>query len=206
MNSPLDRRLFLGTALAAGTFPLAGVAPAAAGPQGRPGSTRFVNLNQVLKGWDDAKRRHTELESELKSRAEALMARANDLDKKAKEAKQFPVPTEASRKLEREVQLGVQELELDRNDLKRDQRERQLRLLLSEYQQIQDAAAKWAKQNQIEVVFAIVDEDPSEGDLAARYQRAVERPVLWHAPELDATAEILKLLQAGTGAPATRPK
>jgi Skp family chaperone for outer membrane proteins len=193
MDSPLDRRLFLGSALAAGAFPLAGKSAA----QAKGGATlRFVNLNEVLRGWERAKKAHADLDAKLKARADELRQRASDLDKKNKEAQQFAVPNETSRRLEREVQLGVQALELDRNDLKRDGREEQLRLLLSEYQDIQDATARWAKQNQVDVVFAIIDEDPTDQDLAARYQRAVDRPVLFHAPELNVTTEILKLLQA----------
>jgi len=196
MDSFLDRRLFLGSALAAGTLPVVGSARSASSAAGQA-SIRFLNLNELLRSWDRAKKNHSELDAKLKARTDALKQKAGDLEKKSKEAQQFPVPTEASRKLERDVQLGVHELEFDRNELKREGREEQLRLLLSEYQEIQETASRWAKQNQVDVVVAIIDEDPSDQDLAARYQRAVDRPVLWHAPELNVTAEILKLLQAG---------
>lgn len=208
------RREFLGSAMALGATPVwsaAAAAPASAGaapPQGPTPRYRFINLSKIQEGWSRAQKMLEEYREEFRARAEALAQKQKELQKMKSEADSFASSgnTPAARKRLKDLATALAEAQFEEQELKRDRDERRLRILLSEYQSIQEVAGKWAQQNGVDAVFTIQEEDPADDDLQARYQRAVFRQVLWHSKELDATDAVLKLLEASAPTPTSKPR
>lgn len=202
MTSFLGRSTILGTALVLGLFGASALGSARYSPvQGaasRP-SFRFVNLNKVLVGWDYAKKLNEDFKLEFDSKTEALQARQKALQKKRDEIATLQASggvTDETRRRERELSLDLAALDYDLKVLKNEKTEKRLRILLSEYQQIQAISGKWAEKNGIDAVFVIQEEDAGDEDLQGRYERAIVRQVLWYSKDLDVTDDVLKLLQA----------
>lgn len=208
MPSIFGRRDFLGSALTFGAVGAAG-ASLAEGAQGgearssKSGSYRFVNLNRVMESWSRAKKLQEEFSAEFEKRTDALKSRLADAERKRQEARSYQQggSSEEGRRREREVALSLAEIQYDQEQLKKDRDERRVRVLLSAYQQIQDAVGKWAAQNGVDCVFTIQEDDTQSTDLAERYGRILVRQVLWHSKDLDISEEIVKLLEASSPAP-----
>jgi Skp family chaperone for outer membrane proteins len=168
---------------------------------------RFVNLNKVLEGWSKAKKTQEEFVQEFDRRTDALRVRAADLQKKQQELQnmQLAGATDEAKKRLRDFTLASNEFKFDQDQLKNDQKERRLRILLSSYQQIQDVVAKWASKNDVDAVFVIQEEDAADADLMGKYERALVRQVLWYSKDLDISEEIVKLLEVAAPAPMTTP-
>lgn len=215
-SQEFDRRNFISNALMLGAAGAAGAGAAAsadaapsvreaASAQGAPKSNyRFVSINRVLAGWAYAQKLQDDFKAEYDRRSEALQARQVDLQKKASELSSMQIAgsTEEARRKERELTLESNALKYDIEIIKKEKSEKRLRILLSEYQQIQEAAGRWAAQNGVDSVFVIQEEDPQDDDLSGRYERAIVRQVLWYSKELDITDTVLKLLQASGPVPA----
>ena len=175
-----------------------------------PGNTnryRFVNLNKVLEGWTKAKKTQEEFSAEFDRRAEGLRTRIADIQKKSQELNtlQQAGSTDEARKRARDLKIATEEVKYDQEQLKNDQRERRLRILLSSYQQIQDVVAKWAAKNDVDAVFVIQEEDAADSDLLGKYERALVRQVLWYSKDLDISEEVVKLLEVAAPAPMNSP-
>lgn len=207
MATPLDRRGFLNSAFAVGAASAIPAAALAANsgsrPEGSPSAQgakpnyRFVNLNAILGGWETAKKEATKWNEEFRGRTDALERKASELDKKREEAKQAAKQgqKDEAKRLNGEVTRGVALLQVEQEELKREREEKRLRILIWEYQQIQQAVATWAAANGIDCVFTIDEEEQGDEDIVGRYERALRRQVLWFHKDLDATAEILKSLK-----------
>ncbi|MBL8696534.1 MAG: OmpH family outer membrane protein [Planctomycetes bacterium] len=165
--------------------------------EGAKPNYRFINLNAILGGWETAKKEATRWNEEFRGRTEALERKASELDKKREEAKQAAKQGQKDevKRLNGEVARGVAMLQVEQEELKREREEKRLRILIWEYQQIQQAVATWAAANGIDCVFTIDEEEQGDEDIVGRYERALRRQVLWFHKDLDATAEILKSLK-----------
>ncbi|MBI3819142.1 MAG: OmpH family outer membrane protein [Planctomycetes bacterium] len=166
---------------------------------------RFVNLNKALEGWDYAKKLQVEFKSDFDQRTDALQGRQKMLQQKNDELTTLSAggSTDDTRRREREIALEASALKYDLEVFKKEKYERRLRILVSEYQQIQSIAGKWAEKNGIDAVFVVQDEDSTiDDDLNGKYERAVVRQVLWYSKDLDVTDDVLKLLQATVTQPA----
>src|SRR5262245_48591184 len=171
MSAPLDRRDFLGSALAFGALPAAAGAAIVSAPQVSATTRyRFISLARIQQGWSRAQKMLEDFKQEFTAKAEGLAQRAKEVEKKQTEAKSFigSGNTPEARKRLKELATSVAELQFEEQDLKREKEERKLRILLSEYQAIQEVAAKWAQQNSVDAIFTFQDEDPSDEDLQAR--------------------------------------
>ncbi|MFN0207539.1 MAG: OmpH family outer membrane protein [Planctomycetota bacterium] len=214
MTQFTGRRNFLSNALAIGAVGAAGAAVAspasASSTQGPPAKHRFVNINKIVSKWDYITRQQDEFEKEFGQKMEQLQTRQTEIQKKRTALAEL-LKTGSSaqtRDQERTITIATGELEYDLKQLKNESTERRVRILLAAYQQIQEVAGKWAQQNKVDALFVVQEDDPADQDLVKRFERASVRQVLWYSPELDATEEILKLLQASAGpvpAVASRP-
>jgi Skp family chaperone for outer membrane proteins len=209
LHDPLERRGFLGSALAFGALATGAAAASTTGGQASGSRIRFVRPNAILKDWERAKQAHGEFEAEFRRRAEAIQERLTTLDKKRQELKSFPSASPQARTAARALAQDLASIQYDQEELKRDRDDRRLRMLLSEYQQIQDASARWAKGKEVDAIFSIHEEEATDAeDLTGRFERAVVRQVLWSAKELDVTQEVVHLLNSleGQASPASAPR
>lgn len=167
---------------------------------------RFVNLNRVLEGWSKAKKMQEDYAADFERRNDALRARLATLEKMTQEVKSYQPGgrSEEFKRKAREVALAAAELKYDQEQVTKDRADQKLRILLSSYQQIQDVVAKWSSEHDVDAVFVIQEEDGAESDLVGRYERALVRQVLWYSKDLDISDEVVRLLEAATGA-ASRP-
>jgi Skp family chaperone for outer membrane proteins len=199
MTQVSGRRHFIASAL---TFGAVGAAASAATPldltSPQAGSKyRYINLNKAIAQWDYVKKQQDEFEKEFGGKMDALQTRQKDIQKKRDQLTELQKGGQSAqtRELERTITIATGELQYDLDQLKKESEERRLRILLAAYQQIQEVAGKWAAQNNVDAVFVVQDDDPSDQNLVRRYERASVRQVLWYAKELDVTDQLLKLLR-----------
>lgn len=174
--------------------------PAAAQVSSSKPAYRFVNINKIVSGWDYARKLQDDLKAEFDRKLEAIQARTKSIQKMRDELAAASVggATDESRRREKELALEIASLQYDSDQFKKERNEKQLRVLLAEYQQIQEIAGRWAEKNGVNAVFVVQDEDSKNDDLQGRYDRAVVRQVLWYSKDLDVTDDVLKLLQASS--------
>ena len=140
-----------------------------------------------------------EVENRLKQEQERIRGMMEQL-------KVFQPGTPEYRKLEGDVAKAQGDFQVKAQLEKKDFLDREAKIYHKVYGEVEQAVAAFARQNRIAVVHRFDGEavDPRETD-RGKIMGYLSRPIVYHDPAVDITADVLKMLNGGATAVAGQP-
>ena len=174
-------------------FAAQGGAPASA--PARETRLRFVDLNETLAAYGKAKTQQEEYAKKFEAILSDLQRRAEDLNKEQRAIAVLDKNSEEYHRKNRELRAELVRLEEDKDFFGRESREQRAKILLGAYDDIRRVVSELARSKGYEAVFTVEKKESiDEPDLQDRLRESALRKVLYHAPELDITPEVIRLL------------
>ncbi len=180
--------------------PAAPAAPAAVRPASPSTHVAVVDVGYIFKN-------HTRFKAEMDRMKDQVMAAENGLKGERdringlmEQLKGFNPGTPEYRKLEGEVAKAQGDFSVNAQLQKKDFMDREAKVYLQVYSEIERAVSQFARDHGIAVVHRF-DGDPVDGTDRNRILGNITRPIVYYDPQIDITPDILKMLNgAGVAA------
>ena len=188
-----------------------GAAPAAAAPRAAaatPAShTAVIDVGYIFKNHARFKTAMDKMKDEVLAAENALKAERDRINGMMEQLKGFNVGTAEYKKLEAEVAKAQGDFNVNAQLQKKDFMDREAKVYMQVYAEIEQAVSQFARQHGIAVVHRF-DGDPVDASDRNRILGNITRPIVYHDPQVDITSDILRMLNTTpvAGAPAAQPR
>jgi len=183
------------------------VPQAQAQPQARPSSpmahVAVIDVGYIFKNHVRFKAAMDKMKDEVMAAENGLKAERDRINGLMEQLKGFNVGTAEYKKLEAEVAKGQGDFNVNAQLQKKDFMDREAKVYMQVYAEIEQAVSQFARQHGIAVVHRF-DGDPVDSSDRNRILGNITRPIVYHDPQIDITPDILRMLNATpvAGAPA----
>jgi len=186
--------VFAQAPIAPAAAPRAATAPAA--------HTAVIDIGYIFKNHARFKTAMDKMKDEVLAAENALKAERDRINGLMEQLKGFNVGTPEYKKLEAEVAKAQGDFNVNAQLQKKDFMDREAKVYMQVYAEIEQAVSQFARQHGIAVVHRF-DGDPVDSSDRNRILGNITRPIVYHDPQVDITPDILRVLNASAvaGAP-----
>jgi Skp family chaperone for outer membrane proteins len=179
-------------------------APRAAGPAAH---VAVIDVGYIFKNHARFKQAMDKMKDEVMQAENALKAERDRINGLMEQLKGFNVGTPEYKKLEAEVAKAQGDFSVNAQLQKKDFMDREAKVYLQVYNEIERAVSQFARDNGIAVVHRF-DGDPVDSADRNRILGSITKPIVYYDPQIDVTPDVLKMLNgaAVAGAPAAQPR
>jgi Skp family chaperone for outer membrane proteins len=198
-------------ALVPATASAQGQAPAAAQPRAASAApaahTAVIDVGYIFKNHARFKGAMDKMKDEVLAAENALKAERDRINGLMEQLKGFNPGTAEFKKLEAEVAKAQGDFNVNAQLQKKDFMDREAKVYMQVYAEIEQAVSQFARQHGIAVVHRF-DGDPVDSTDRNRILGNITKPIVYHDPQVDITPDILRMLNASAvaGAPAAQPR
>ncbi len=185
-------------------------APAAA-PAARAASpathVAVIDVGYIFKNHTRFKQAMDKMKDEVMQAENALKAERDRINGLMEQLKGFNVGTPEYKKLEAEVAMAQGDFSVTAQLQKKDFMDREAKVYLQVYTEIERAVSQFARDNGIAVVHRF-DGDPVDAADRNRILGSITKPIVYYDPQVDITPDIARMLNgaAVAGATPSQPK
>ena len=212
----MNRQLAIFTFAVAATLGQAAIqaqapVPPAAAPAARPATpashVAVIDVGYIFKNHTRFKTAMDKMKDEVLAAENALKSERDRINGLMEQLKGFNVGTPEYKKLEAEVAKAQGDFSVNAQLQKKDFMDREAKVYLQVYSEIERAVSQFARDNGIAVVHRF-DGDPVDSSDRNRILGSITKPIVYYDPQIDITPDVLRMLNgaAVAGAPATQPK
>ena len=189
--------------MAAAQAPAPATAPRAATPASH---TAVIDVGYIFKNHARFKAAMDKMKDEVLAAENALKAERDRINGLMEQLKGFNVGTPEYKKLEAEVAKAQGDFNVNAQLQKKDFMDREAKVYMQVYSEIEQAVSQFARQHGIAVVHRF-DGDPVDSSDRNRILGNITKSIVFHDPQVDITPDILRMLNAGAVAaqPAQQP-
>ena len=165
-----------------------------------------IDVGYIFKNHQRFKAAMEKMKDEVMAAENALKAERDRINVLMKQLETFNVGTPEHRKLEAEVAKAQGDFNVNAQLQKKDFMDREAKVYLQVYNEIERAVSQFARDNKIAVVHRFDGEPVDDGD-RNRILGSITKPIVYYDPLVDITPDILRMLNAGAVAaqPAQQP-
>ena len=195
------------TALAQVPTPPA-AAPTAGARSASPAShAAVIDVGYIFKNHTRFKQAMEKMKDEVLAAENVLKGERDRINGLMEQLKGFNVGTPEYKKLEAEVAKAQGDFSVNAQLQKKDFMDREAKVYLQVYSEIERAVNQFARDNGIAVVHRF-DGDPVDSADRNRILGSITKPIVYYDPQIDITPDVLRMLNgaAVAGAPAAQPK
>jgi len=184
-------------------------APAAA-PAARPvtpaSHVAVIDVGYIFKNHTRFKAAMDKMKDEVMAAENALKAERDRINGLMEQLKGFNVGTPEYRKLEGEVAKAQGDFQVNAQLQKKDFMDREAKVYLQVYTEIEKAVGQFAREHGIAVVHRF-DGDPVDSADRNRILGSITKPIVYFDPQVDITPDVLRMLNgaAVAGQPPVQP-
>ena len=192
-----------GTAAARGQAPVQPAPAAAAAPRAASPASHVavIDVGYVFKNHARFKTAMDKMKDEVLQAENALKAERDRINGLMEQLKGFNVGTPEYKKLEAEVAKAQGDFSVNAQLQKKDFMDREAKVYLQVYAEIERAVGQFARDNGIAVVHRF-DGDPVDAGDRNRILGSITKPIVYYDPQIDITPDILRMLNGGAVAAA----
>jgi Skp family chaperone for outer membrane proteins len=184
--------------------------PAAAAPAARPvtpaSHVAVIDVGYIFKNHTRFKAAMDKMKDEVMAAENALKAERDRINGLMEQLKGFNVGTPEYRKLEGEVAKAQGDFQVNAQLQKKDFMDREAKVYLQVYTEIEKAVGQFAREHGIAVVHRF-DGDPVDSADRNRILGSITKPIVYFDPQVDITPDVLRMLNgaAVAGQPPVQP-
>ena len=186
-------------------------APPAAAPA-RPATpsahVAVIDVGYIFKNHARFKQAMDKMKDEVMAAENGLKGERDRINGLMEQLKGFNVGTPEFKKLEAEVAKAQGEFSVNAQLQKKDFMDREAKVYLQVYNEIERAVSQFARDHGIAVVQRF-DGDPVDSSDRNRILGSITKPIVYYDPQIDITPDVLKMLNGAAVAaqpqPQTRP-
>lgn len=178
----------------------------AMGQGGAPNAQNIavIDIGKILKNDEKFKQEMSALQAEVVATEKELQAQAKDLQNLQIQQKQFAPDTPDYKRLDEQITKGSADLNVRKSLKNKELVERQSKMLLGAYREVQDAVKQFSAQYNIGLVMQY-DSTPIDGSDPQAILNGAHRQVVFVNPGLDITNDILAALNRSAPHVTDRP-
>ena len=182
--------------------PVAAPAAAPRAAAAATGHTAVIDVGYIFKNHARFKAAMDKMKDEVLAAENVLKAERDRINGMMEQLKGFNVGTPEYKKLEAEVAKAQGDFNVNAQLQKKDFMDREAKVYMQVYAEIEQAVSQFARQHGIAVVHRF-DGDPVDSSDRNRILGNITRPIVYHDPQVDITPDILRVLNASAvaGAP-----
>ncbi len=171
------------------------------------GHVAVIDVGYVFKNHARFKAAMDKMKDEVLAAENALKGERDRINGVMEQLKGFNVGTPEYKKLEAEVAKAQGDFNVNAQLQKKDFMDREAKVYLQVYTEIERAVSQFARDNGIAVVHRFDGETVDSGD-RNRILGSITKPIVYYDPQIDITPDVLRMLNgaAVAGAPAAQPK
>jgi hypothetical protein len=181
-----------------------GQAPAAAASAGPASHVAVIDVGYIFKNHARFKTAMDKMKDEVMAAENGLKAERDRINGLMEQIKGFNVGTPEYKKLEAEIAKAQGDFNVNAQLQKKDFMEREAKVYLQVYTEIEKAVEQFAREHRIAVVHRF-DGEPVDNSDRNQILRGITKPIVYLEPGIDITPDILKMLNgpavAGAGQP-----
>ena len=186
------------------------VAPAAARPAApTSGHTAVIDVGYIFKNHARFKAAMDKMKDEVLAAENGLKAERDRINGLMEQLKGFNVGTPEFRKLEGEIAKAQGDFSVNAQLQKKDFMDREAKVYLQVYTEIERAVGQFAREHGIAVVHRF-DGDPVDATDRNRILGNITKPIVFYDPQVYITPDVLRMLNgaavAGAPQPAGQPR
>ncbi|MFM9010979.1 MAG: OmpH family outer membrane protein, partial [Planctomycetota bacterium] len=172
------------------------------GRSGRAVHTAVIDVGYIFKNHARFKQAMDKMKDEVLQAENVLKAERDRINGLMEQLKGFNVGTPEYKKLEAEVAKAQGDFSVNAGLQKKDFMDREAKVYLQVYNEIERAVSQFARDNGIAVVLRF-DGDPVDATDRNRILGSITKPIVYHDPQIDITADVLRMLNGAAVAGAT---
>jgi len=206
---PATLALVVATALGQAAFGQVAGQPAAPAATAAPAArtapavhTAVIDVGYIFKNHARFKQAMDKMKDEVLQAENVLKAERDRINGLMEQLKGFNVGTPEYKKLEAEVAKAQGDFSVNAQLQKKDFMDREAKVYLQVYNEIERAVSHFARDNGIAVVLRF-DGDPVDATDRNRILGSITKPIVYHDPQIDITADVLRMLNGAAVAGAT---
>ncbi|MFM7185171.1 MAG: OmpH family outer membrane protein [Planctomycetota bacterium] len=206
---PATLALVVATALGQAAFGQVAGQPAAPAATAAPAArtapavhTAVIDVGYIFKNHARFKQAMDKMKDEVLQAENVLKAERDRINGLMEQLKGFNVGTPEYKKLEAEVAKAQGDFSVNAGLQKKDFMDREAKVYLQVYNEIERAVSQFARDNGIAVVLRF-DGDPVDATDRNRILGSITKPIVYHDPQIDITADVLRMLNGAAVAGAT---
>jgi len=170
---------------------------AAASPAASPAThVAVIDVGYIFKNHVRFKAAMDKMKDEVMAAENSLKAERDRVNGMMEQLKGFNVGTPEYRKLEGEVAKAQGDFNVNAQLQKKDFMDREAKVYLQVYNEIERAVSQFARDNRIAVVHRFDGEPIDESD-RNRILGGITKPIVYYDPQIDITPDILRMLNGG---------
>lgn len=166
-----------------------------------------IDVGYIFKNHTRFKSAMDKMKDEVLAAENALKGERDRINGLMEQLKGFNVGTPEYKKLEAEVAKAQGDFSVNAQLQKKDFMDREAKVYLQVYTEIERAVSQFARDNGIAVVHRFDGDTVDSGD-RNRILGSITKPIVYYDPQIDITPDVLRMLNgaAVAGAPAAQPK
>ena len=161
-----------------------------------------IDVGYIFKNHARFKQAMDKMKDEVLQAENVLKAERDRINGLMEQLKGFNVGTPEYKKLEAEVAKAQGDFSVNAQLQKKDFMDREAKVYLQVYNEIERAVSQFARDNGIAVVLRF-DGDPVDATDRNRILGSITKPIVYHDPQIDITADVLRMLNGAAVAGAT---
>lgn len=165
-----------------------------------------IDVGYIFKNHTRFKAAMDKMKDEVMAAENALKAERDRINGLMEQLKGFNVGSPEHRKLEADVAKAQGDFNVNAQLQKKDFMDREAKVYLQVYTEIERAVSQFARDNKIAVVHRF-DGEPIDDTDRNRILGSITKPIVFYDPQIDITPDILRMLNGGAVAaqPAQQP-
>jgi Skp family chaperone for outer membrane proteins len=176
-----------------------------AGPAGPAVHVAVVDVGYIFKNHGRFKAAMDKMKDEVMTAENGLKAERDRINGLMEQLKGFNVGTPEYKKLEAEIAKAQGDFNVDAQLQKKDFMDREAKVYMQVYDEVEKAVAQFAREHRIAVVHRF-DGDPVDSSDRNQILRGITKPIVYYERGIDITADILKMLNSSPVAGAAQPR
>jgi Skp family chaperone for outer membrane proteins len=181
-------------ALAIVEFPAFGQVPGQAAPAAGPAThVAVIDVGYVFKNHARFKAAMDKMKDEVMAAENGLKAERDRINGLMEQIKGFNVGTPEYKKLEAEIAKAQGDFNVNAQLQKKDFMDREAKVYLQVYTEIEKAVEQFAREHRIAVVHRF-DGEPVDNSDRNQILRGITKPIVYLEPGIDITPDIVKML------------
>ena len=163
-----------------------------------------IDVGYIFKNHVRFKAAMDKMKDEVMASENSLKAERDRVNGMMEQLKGFNVGTPEYKKLEAEVAKAQGDFNVNAQLQKKDFMDREAKVYLQVYNEIERAVSQFARDHGIAVVHRF-DGDPVDASDRNRILGSITKPIVYYDPQIDITPDVLKMLNGATVAAQPQP-
>ena len=181
-----------------------GQVPAATHAAGPANNVAVIDVGYIFKNHARFKAAMDKMKDEVMAAENGLKAERDRINGLMEQIKGFNVGTPEYKKLEAEIAKAQGDFNVNAQLQKKDFMEREAKVYLQVYTEVEKAVEQFAREHRIAVVHRF-DGEPVDNSDRNQILRGITKPIVYLEPGIDITPDILKMLNGPAVAGAAQP-